>query len=255
MSNIVSHVGYFPFCVGYEPEFLRNYGSLQLPAYNTVLKIPLKDAINLYWKAKSARLKLILNYQGFNVTVVPDLPPIAREYQNFSLTVDEEIPFYTTMPEKNERMDKRVCFDETQNEPFLTFSTPVSGGGIFDFYFTLFFSGFESREEYRVFLDKEKPNIAPLSSTGWWPPVSIDDEVFVNLLLFATHTGEPAYSQVFFSSTPHQIPEFTINEVTFGRHSFLRIKINNNVYDVETYITTIPALTPVTTIIELEILT
>jgi hypothetical protein len=254
MSDFVSHVGYFPFCVGYEPEFLRTYGPSIVPSYSSVLKIPLKEAMSLYWKAKKARIKFEFNYSGFNINFDPVLPPIGREQQDFSLVFDQEVPFYLTMPEKNERMDNRVCFDETKNEPFLSFSSPVSGGGTFEFYLTFFFSGFESREEYRVFLDKEKPeDVIPASSTGWWPPISVDDEVFVNLSFLATHTGEPAYSQVFFRSAPHLIPEETSGGGVFRRHSFLKIKINGIVYDVETLIDTIPALSPPNTIIELEI--
>jgi hypothetical protein len=158
------------------------------------------------------------------------------------------------MPQKNERMDERTCFDLEENEPFLTFSSPVSGGGIFNFYLTFFFSGFESKEEYRVFLDTEKPEVAPLASSGWWPSISAQEEVFVNMYFVATHAGDPAYSFASFESIPHSVPEFTQNDLVFGRHSLLRIKINNVIYDVETYNITTAASTPATTIFNLDIL-
>lgn len=263
MSNTVSHLRYFPFCVGYEPEFEYPFFGGGVDGYTSVLRMKLKDAVALYWKPKKARLYFNLSYSGFLETVDPELPPIGRVPQVFTLSIDEELDFYTTDTLKNEKMKNRVCFNEDSNEPFLSFSSPVGGGGILNFYISFFtntYFGQPSPITNRVFLDIEKPDpFFPNATTDWWPPVFPNNEVFVNVFFVVTHFGSPAYSQYYAVQGPHTIPEISgttpPNFLLPRRHGFLKIKINNTIYDVETLVYGGPIESLEGTIYNLDIIT
>jgi hypothetical protein len=224
MAKAFNHLGYFPFCVGVEPEFKTNIffpSTIFVDAYNAVIKMSLQDAMALYWKARSARVVADFSWTGV-LNFGPPFPAGLVE-TGFSLNVDTELNFYNQSNKQNEPRE-RVCFDQQENEPLIAAEFPVSGGGSMEFYLTCFFNRipyrFNSINVSRVFVKSNQEQ-----------PQNKQDEVYVNMFFLCRQVGEFLYSGIRIENRPYEYNNINSELLV---NSTINVIINGNTYNVQT---------------------
>jgi hypothetical protein len=177
----------------------------------------LRDAMALYWKAKSARV--IANFSWTGVLNFGPPFPQGIVVTSFSLNADTELNFYNQSNKQNEPRE-RVCFNEQENEPLIAAELPVDGGGFMEFYLTFFFDKIPYRSPTtnasRVFVINSDQQ-----------PKNPEDEVYVNMLFSCVQIRPNLYQGIRIFNKPFQ-------PVALQADSIINLIINGREYLIKT---------------------